>query len=106
MMTLRPTSILNNLLLSKTPLQTVFLNVRQKQSLIHRRKACNQYKIVIDFSLSINGSILANSYFKSIGFASNENNQEDSIPRIIYKSNSQTLENRNNTEHILLKKSL
>ncbi len=85
------------------PLQTVSSNIRQK-----RRKVRNPHKIVLDFSLSNSGLISTNSSFGSIGFASNENNQEnstsrnstsgDSISGTIYKSGNQTAENRANIE--------
>lgn len=35
------------------------------------------HEIVLDFSLFNCGSILANSFFKSIDFANNKNNQEN-----------------------------
>ena len=86
-MTLRSTSVLNDLPLSRTPLQTVSLNVRQNQSSMHRRRARNPHEVVIDFSSSNTRSISAKSSFGSIGFTtSSENDQENSVPGVIYKS--------------------
>lgn len=66
----------------------------------------NLHEIVLDFSLSNFGLILTNNSFKIIGFASNENDQENSTLEIIYKSNNQTAENRANIKYkLIIKKS-
>lgn len=56
-------------------------NIRQK-----KHKIKNIQKVVLDFSLFNSRLILANSFFRSIGFASNENNQKNSTSETIYKS--------------------
>ena len=89
---MRQTYDLNDLLLSREPLQTLSFNIRQK-----RRKVRNPHEIVWCFSSSNSGSISANSSFGSIG-ASNENNQENSTSGTIYKSSNQTAENGTNLE--------
>lgn len=105
-MTLRPTSVLNHLLLCRTPLQTVFLNIRQKQSSIYRRRVCNPYEVVIGFSSSSTRSLLANTFFWSISFAIGENDQENSFPEVIYKSSDQKPDNGTNTKRTPLKEGL
>ncbi len=65
---------------------------------MRRYKVPNLYEVVIDFSSSNARSILANSSFGSIGFTSNEDNQENSTSGIIYKSSGQTLNIRTNIE--------
>ena len=89
---MRPTYNLNDLPLSKEPLQTLSSNIRQK-----RRKVRNPHEIVLDFSSSNSGLISANSSFESIG-ASNENDQENSTFGTIYKSSNQTAKNGTNLE--------
>lgn len=39
---------------------------------MYKRKVPNLYEVIIDFSLSNAGFILANSFFGSIGFANNK----------------------------------
>ncbi len=78
-----------------------------------RLKVGNPHEIVLDFSSPNSGSISANSSFESIGFASNENDQENSTSEnstfgnstsrnstsgTIYKSGNQTAENGVNIE--------
>ena len=97
-LTVRPTYNLNDLPLSKESLQTVSSNIWQK-----RRKVRNLHKIVLDFSLSNSGSILANNSFGNINFANNKNDQENSTSRnsifgTIYKGDNQIAENRANIE--------
>ena len=111
--TARSTYDLNDLPLNKELLQIMSSNIRQK-----RHKFKNLHKIVLDFSLSNSGSILVNSSFGSIGFASNENDQENSThgnstfgnstfgnfifenstSGTIYKNGNQTAENRADIE--------
>ena len=69
-----------------------------------KHKVRNPYKIVLHFSSSNFGSILANSFFGSI---SNKDDQENSTSgnstfRIIYKSGNQIAENRANIEYKLV----
>ncbi len=93
-----PISDLNDRPLSRETLKTVSSNIRQKQPTTHRRKVPNLYEVVIDFSSSNAGSILANSSFGSIGFASNEDDRENSTPGTIYKSSDQTPNTGTNIE--------
>ena len=72
---------------------------------MHRRRARNPNEVVIDFSSSNTGSISVNSSFGSIGFTtSSENDQENSVPGVIYKNSDQTPKNGTNTERTPLKK--
>ncbi len=84
----KPISDLNDRALSRESLKTVFSNIRQKQPTIYRHKVPNLHEVVIDFSLSNTGSISANNSFENIGFASNEDDQENSTPGTIYKSSN------------------
>lgn len=70
---MRSTFDLNALPLNREPLQTASSNIWQK-----RHKVKNLHKIVLDFSLSNFKLILANSFFGSIGFVSNKNDQKNS----------------------------
>ena len=95
---MRLTYNLNDLPLSREILQTMFSNIRQK-----RRKVRNPHEIVLDFNSSNSESISVNNSFRSIGFASNENDQENSTfgnstSGTIYKSGNQTAENGANIE--------
>ena len=91
-MTARPTYNLNDLLLSREPLQILSSNIRQK-----RNKVRNPHEIVINFNSSNSGLILANSSFESIS-ANNENDQKNFTFATIYKSNNQTAKNGTNLE--------
>ncbi len=84
--------------LEALPLQAVSSNIWQK-----RRHVRNPHEIVLNFSSPNSGSISGNSSFGSIGFASNENDQENSTSGnstsgTIYKSGNQTAENGANIE--------
>lgn len=46
---------------------------------MHRRRAQNPHKVVIDSSLFSTESILANSFFGSIGFVNSKNDQKNSV---------------------------
>lgn len=85
---IKPIFNLNNRLLSRKLLKIVFFNIQQKQYTMGRRKVSNLYKVVIDYSLSNIGSILANSSFGNICFTSNEDDWENSTLGIIHKSNN------------------
>lgn len=71
---------------------------------MYKRKVPNSHKIVIDFSSSNAGSTLAKSSFRSIGFANNKDDQENSTIRTIYKSSDQTPETGTNIKCKLVKK--
>lgn len=49
---------------------------------------------------------MANSSFKSINFASNEDDRENSTPRTLYKSSDQTFDTRTNIEYKPVKEGL
>lgn len=64
------------------------------QFLIHRYKFHNLDKVDFDFSSSNTRLLLTNRFFKSIGFVSSMNKQENSLAKIIYKNNNQIFENK------------
>ena len=71
---------------------------------MHRRRARNPHEVIINFNSSNTESISANSSFGSIGFTtSSENDQENSLSGVIYKSSDQTPKNGTNTERTPLK---
>ncbi len=84
-----PISDSNDRPLSRKPLKTISSNIWQKQYTIYRRKVPNLYEVVINFCSSNAGSILANSSFENISFASNEDDWENSTLEIIYNSSDQ-----------------
>ena len=92
-------SDLNDGPLSKKTLQPIFSNIRQKHSTIDKCNVSNLYKVVIDFSFSDARTILANNSFRVISFASNEDDQKNSISRTIYKSADQTCKTETNIEY-------
>lgn len=96
-------SDLNNRLLNKAFLQTVFSNMRQKQHTTHKRKISNLHKVVIVFNLSNVRFILLNNSFKSISFASNRDNQENSIFETIYKNGDQISKTKINIKYKTVK---
>ncbi len=89
---------MNDRPLSRKPLKTVSSNIRQKQPTTCRRKVLNLHEVIIDFSSSNAGSISANSSFWNIGYASTEDDRENSTPGTIDKSSDQTLDTGTNIE--------
>lgn len=97
---------LNNRLFSRELLKTVSSNIRKKQHITRRHKILNLHKVVINFNLSNAGSILANSSFGNIYFASNKDDWENSNPGTIYKNSDQTPDTGANIECKQIKKRL
>lgn len=101
---IRPIFNLNDRPKTRKPLQTIFSNIRQRQRTMYKDKIPNLYEIVLDFSLSNAGSILINSFFGTISFANNRDDQKNSTPGTIYKSINQISEIGINIECKLVKK--
>lgn len=59
----------------------------------------NLHKVVFDFSSFNTRSISANKSFGSSGFVSNDDDQENTTPRTIYKSTNEISDTRTNIEY-------